>query len=124
MAAGKGALVPVRHAYTGSGIRVRDKEKEGFLEQVGNMAGREMLELVLPEGTVVSGTALRLSGTPSVQRKTDGGGWKETDQDGDSKSTGFLTGVRTLIQRLLIGEYDIRFLKGLKKRCRRGNFMS
>ena len=48
---------------------VRDKEKEGFLEQVGNMAGREMLELVLPEGTVVSGTALRPSGTPSVQRK-------------------------------------------------------
>lgn len=101
---------------------VRDKEKEGFLEQVGNMAGREMLELVLPEGTVVSGTALRLSGTPSVQRKTDGGGWKETDQDGDSKSTGFLTGVRTLIQRLLIGEYDIRFFKGFKKEMQKGEF--
>ena len=86
------------------------------------MAGREMLELVLPEGTVVSGTALRLSGTPSVQRKTDGGGWKETDQDGDSKSTGFLTGVRTLIQRLLIGEYDIRFFKGFKKEMQKGEF--
>ena len=81
---------------------VRDKEKEGFLEQVANMAGKGMLELVLPEGTVVSGTDIRLSGTPSVQRKTDGGG--------DSKSTGFLTGVRTLIQRLIIGEYDIRYI--------------
>lgn len=80
------------------------------------MAGKGMLELVLPEGTVVSGTDIRLSGTPSVQRKTDGGG--------DSKSTGFLTGVRTLIQRLIIGEYDIRFLRGLKRRCRRGSFMS
>ena len=93
---------------------VRDKEKEGFLEQAGNMAGKGMLELVLPEGTVVSGTALRLSGTPSVQRKTDGGG--------DSKSTGFLTGVRTLIQRLIIGEYDIRFFKGFKKEMQKGEF--
>ena len=93
---------------------VRDKEKEGFLEQVANMAGKGMLELVLPEGTVVSGTDIRLSGTPSVQRKTDGGG--------DSKSTGFLTGVRTLIQRLIIGEYDIRFFKGFKKEMQKGEF--
>lgn len=68
---------------------VRDKEKEGFLEQAGNMAGKGMLELVLPEGTVVSGTALRLSGTPSVQRKTDGGGLKETDGDVDSGKPAF-----------------------------------
>lgn len=101
---------------------VRDKEKEGFLEQVGNMAGKGMLELVLPEGTVVSGTDLRLSGTPSVQRKTDGGGLKEKDRDGDSQSTGFLTGARTLIQRLIIGEYDIRFFKGFKKEMQKGEF--
>lgn len=101
---------------------VRDKEKEGFLEQAGNMAGKGMLELVLPEGTVVSGTALRLSGTPTDQRKTDGSGWKNTDRDGDSQSTGFLTGVRTLIQRLLIGEYDIRFFKGFKKEMQKGDF--
>lgn len=101
---------------------VRDKEKEGFLEQAGNMAGKGMLELVLPEGTVVSGTALRLSGTPSVQRKTDGGGLKETDGDVDSGKTGFLTGVRTLLQRLLIGEYDIRFFNGFKKEMQKGEF--
>lgn len=101
---------------------VRDKEKEGFLEQVGNMAGKGMLELVLPEGTVVSGTDLSLSGTPSVQRKTDGGGLKEKDRDGDSQSTGFLTGARTLIQRLIIGEYDIRFFKGFKKEMQKGEF--
>ena len=101
---------------------VRDKEKEGFLEQAGNMAGKGMLELVLPEGTVVSGTALRLSGTPSVQRKTDGGGLKETDGDVDSGNTGFLTGVRTLLQRLLIGEYDIRFFNGFKKEMQKGEF--
>ena len=113
--------MPVREHWSRYGMLslgvefgVRDKEKEGFLEQAGNMAGKGMLELVLPEGTVVSGTALRLSGTPSVQRKTDGGG--------DSKSTGFLTGVRTLIQRLIIGEYDIRFFKGFKKEMQKGEF--
>ena len=112
---------PVRERWSQYGMLslgvefgVRDKEKEGFLEQVANMAGKGMLELVLPEGTVVSGTDIRLSGTPSVQRKTDGGG--------DSKSTGFLTGVRTLIQRLIIGEYDIRFFKGFKKEMQKGEF--
>lgn len=120
---------PVRASWSQYGMLllgvefgVRDKEKEGFLEQVGNMAGKGMLELVLPEGTVVSGTDLRLSGTPSVQRKTDGGGLKEKDRDGDSQSTGFLTGARTLIQRLIIGEYDIRFFKGLKKEMQKGEF--
>lgn len=120
---------PVRASWSQYGMLllgvefgVRDKEKEGFLEQVGNMAGKGMLELVLPEGTVVSGTDLRLSGTPSVQRKTDGGGLKEKDRDGDSQSTGFLTGVRTLIQRLIIGEYDIRFFKGFKKEMQKGEF--
>lgn len=120
---------PVRASWSQYGMLllgvefgVRDKEKEGFLEQVGNMAGKGMLELVLPEGTVVSGTDLSLSGTPSVQRKTDGGGLKEKDRDGDSQSTGFLTGARTLIQRLIIGEYDIRFFKGFKKEMQRGEF--
>lgn len=120
---------PVRASWSQYGMLllgvefgVRDKEKEGFLEQVGNMAGKGMLELVLPEGTVVSVTDLRLSGTPSVQRKTDGGGLKEKDRDGDSQSTGFLTGVRTLIQRLIIGEYDIRFFKGFKKEMQKGEF--
>lgn len=120
---------PVRASWSQYGMLllgvefgVRDKEKEGFLEQVGNMAGKGMLELVLPEGTVVSGTDLSLSGTPSVQRKTDGGGLKEKDRDGDSQSTGFLTGVRTLIQRLIIGEYDIRFFKGFKKEMQKGEF--
>lgn len=120
---------PVRASWSQYGMLllgvefgVRDKEKEGFLEQVGNMAGKGMLELVLPEGTVVSGTDLRLSGTPSVQRKTDGGGLKEKDRDGDSQSTGFLTGARTLIQRLIIGEYDIRFFKGFKKEMQKGEF--
>ena len=120
---------PVRASWSQYGMLllgvefgVRDKEKEGFLEQVGNMAGKGMLELVLPEGTVVSGTALRLSGTPSVQRKTDGGGLKETDGDVDSGKTGFLTGVRTLLQRLLIGEYDIRFFNGFKKEMQKGEF--
>lgn len=120
---------PVRASWSQYGMLllgvefgVRDKEKEGFLEQVGNMAGKGMLELVLPEGTVVSGTDLSLSGTPSVQRKTDGGGLKEKDRDGDSQSTGFLTGARTLIQRLIIGEYDIRFFKGFKKEMQKGEF--
>lgn len=120
---------PVRASWSQYGMLllgvefgVRDKEKEGFLEQVGNMAGKGMLELVLPEGTVVSGTDLRLSGTPSVQRKTDGGGLKEKDRDGDSQSTGFLTGAMTLIQRLIIGEYDIRFFKGFKKEMQKGEF--
>lgn len=121
--------MPVREHWSRYGMLslgvefgVRDKEKEGFLEQVGNMAGKGMLELVLPEGTVVSGTVLRLSGTPSAQRKAEGAGGKEKGQGDGFKSTGFLTGVSTLVQRLVIGEYDIRFFQGFEQEMQKGEF--
>ena len=93
-----------------------------WIRDVIDMAEAGMEYISSWEGTVVSGTALRLSGTPSVQRKTDGGGLKETDGDVDSGNNGFLTGVRTLLQRLLIGEYDIRFFNGFKKEMQKGEF--
>ncbi len=47
---------------------VKDKEKEGWLERIGDLASKGILELVLPEGTVVSGRSLKLNGFPSKER--------------------------------------------------------
>ena len=68
MAAGKGAWSQYGMLTLGVEFGSGIKKREGFLEQAGNMAGRGCW-IGIAEGTVVSGTALRLSGTPSVQRK-------------------------------------------------------
>lgn len=94
---------------------VRDKKSEGFLEQVSRMTGNGLLEMVLPEGTVVSGQTLNRSGVPSV---LNGGG--EPGRDTPDGSQG--TGVKNLLQRLIVGEYDIRFFKGFKKEMQKGEF--
>lgn len=72
VAAGKGTLVPVRHAYT-EVIGVGTKERR-FLGQVGNMAGRNA-RWYLPERTLFLRTASGFQHTIR-QRKTDGGEWK------------------------------------------------
>lgn len=84
---------------------VKDKEKEDFLEQVGRLVSGGILELVLPEGTVVSGRKLSLDTVPSasVMREDEAG------------REGLLIGAENLLQRLLVGEYDIRFFKGFQK---------
>ncbi|MBS5284006.1 MAG: hypothetical protein KHY46_09095 [Clostridiales bacterium] len=80
---------------------VADKEKEGFLEQVGAMARQGFLELVVPEGAVVSGRTLELLDCPSGSRSDDG-------PEGDS-------GERGILERLIIGEYGIRFFRSFQK---------
>lgn len=110
---------PVRNQWAGYGMLalgvefgVKDKEKEGFLERVGNMVSGSLLDLVLPEGTVVSGKSLDLAFVPSALQKesgTDGSG-------GHTDSTVHeLKGDGNLLSRILVGEYDIRFFQGFKK---------
>lgn len=91
---------------------VKDKEKEDFLEQVGRLVSGGILELVLPEGTVVSGRKLSLDTVPSasVMREDEAG------------REGLLIGAENLLQRLLVGEYDIRFFKGFQKEMQNQGF--
>ncbi len=75
---------------------VKDKEKQGFLETVKNIAGSGLLGLVLPEGASASDQLLELTGAPSrdaLQEEPEG--WKG--------------GVEHLLDRLLVCEYDVRF---------------
>lgn len=65
---------------------IEDKEKEQFLEQVGELAGKGLLELVLPEGTVVSGRRLKLKGAPSAEY---GGSGRETPYSSESGVQGW-----------------------------------
>lgn len=88
---------------------VKDKEREGFLEQISRMAAGGLLELVLPPGTVVSGQKLGLNSVPSADRKSGNAG-------------GYLDGEKNLLHRLLVGEYDIRFFEGFKKEMQKGSF--
>lgn len=92
-----------RYPKLSLGIRfgVADKEKEGFLEQVGAMARQGFLELVVPEGAVVSGRTLELSDCPSGSQPDDA-------PEGDS-------GGRGILERLIIGEYGIRFFRSFEK---------
>lgn len=107
---------PVRQRWNSYGMLslgvefgVRDKEKEGFLERVRQMAGNGLLELVLPEGTVVSGRTLDLRAVPSAAAGGDHHGFSEE-------------GVKNLFHRLLISEYDIRFFRGFEKEMSEGEF--
>lgn len=107
---------------------VRDKEKENLLEQVSKMTGAGLLELVLPEGTVVSGRRLKLDGTPSALREKqdsgseDSGSGNSGSEESGSGNNGLWAGVKSLAQRLIIGEYDIRFFKGFEKELQEGGF--
>lgn len=83
---------------------VKDKEKEGWLERIGDLASKGILELVLPEGTVVSGRSLKLNGFPSKER-TPG------NPAGEGKRN---LGVQTLLDRLLVSEYGIRYFSAFK----------
>ena len=99
---------------------VRDKEKEGF-SGTGRQYGREG-----DAGIGIAGRnrcfrnspqAFRYTVRPEENRRR----WIEGNRRGRRfRENRLLTGVRTLLQRLLIGEYDIRFLTALKRRCRRG----
>ena len=60
-----------------------------MLERIGDLASKGILELVLPEGTVVSGRSLKLNGFPSKER-TPG------NPAGEGKRN---LGVQTLLDR-------------------------
>lgn len=95
---------------------IKDKEKEGFLEQIGKMAENGLLDLVLPEEAVVSGKNLDLSRSPSVTRGQIGeSGTAPEDGDVEAENGIHAIGVRNLLERLLIGEYGIRFFKAFRR---------
>lgn len=72
---------------------IADKEKEGFLESVGNLISGNLLELVLPEGAVISKAELPLTDKPSITA------FSGTD------------GCRLgLSDRVLMGEYTLKVL--------------
>ncbi|MDO4266477.1 MAG: DUF5702 domain-containing protein [Eubacteriales bacterium] len=72
---------------------IADKEKEGFLEGVGNLISGNFLELVLPEGADVSKAKLPLTDSPSLTS------FSGTD------------GCRlSLSERVLMGEYTLKVL--------------
>jgi hypothetical protein len=83
---------------------IRDKEKEGWLEQVRNMAGGNLLSLVLPEGSTVSAKTLRLDGLPSAS-------YRENASGTDSR------GVGNVLDRLIVCEYLTRYFKKFQKVC-------
>ena len=83
---------------------VKDKEKEGWLERIGDLTSNGILELVLPEGTVVSGRSLNMNHFPSKER-----------MPGNPAGTGKLNlGVQNLWDRLLVSEYGIRYFSAFK----------
>lgn len=83
---------------------VKDKEKERWLERIGDLASGRILELVLPAGTVVSGRGLKSDRFPSKEReKGDFSGAKDPQ-----------IGVRTLLDRLLVSEYGVRYFSAFK----------
>ena len=44
---------------------VKDKETEGILKKIRDLVSRGLMELVLPEGTVISGEKIELEAAPS-----------------------------------------------------------
>lgn len=137
---------PVRSRWGGYGMLslgiefgVKDKEKEGLLERVGDMASGGLLELVLPEGTVLSGKKLDLGLCPSNRMDAaeggqpgedrfqggslgDAGSWGDSPGNGPDAAgnAGFpgdrlIQGVRSLVDRVIIGEYAIRFFQVFEK---------
>lgn len=108
---------PVERRWSGYGMLslgiefgVKDKEKEGFLERIGNMVTGGFLELVLPEGTTVSGRKLQLDSVPSASL------------DGAGNQGNGLEGTGNLVSRILVGEYNIRFFQGFQKEMGEGEF--
>lgn len=78
---------------------VRDKEKEGFLERLRDMAEGNLLKLVLPEGTKVSGKSTWTPEAPS---------FSPSEQLGQM-------GVRHLADRIIVGEYAVRYFPFFQK---------
>lgn len=90
---------PVRNRWEGCPVLsldvefgVADPEKEGFLENVGDLISGGLLELVLPEGAQVSERKPDLTAAPSVVHGGAEGG----------NGAG-------LVDRLMLGEYGLRF---------------
>lgn len=123
---------PVRSLWAGYamlslGIQcgVKDKEKEGLLEKVGDFVSGSLLELTLPEGAAVSGKSLSLKSVPSALWSKGGGSGNGEDKSscntgsegsvsGNSAHNG-LAGDKNLLLRLRTGEYAIRYFRGFEK---------
>lgn len=102
------------HLTLGIPHGVADREKEGFLEQVRSMAGRGLLELVLPEGVTVSGRTWKLEEAPSsdASASSDLSESSVGQQEGEN---GFAGGVKNLLHRLMVGEYAVRYMQIFEK---------
>lgn len=90
----------------GVSFGVKDKEKEGWLERIKSMTGKGILKLVLPEGSEVSGGKPGLSQAPSASSRT---------------GAEHFTGMSSLMDRLLIAEYGVRYFPHFQKQMENGD---
>lgn len=86
---------------------IADPEKQGFLEQVGELAAGDLLALLLPEGTEVSDRMPDLTSAPSRQYLSGGEAGSAQPDD--------------LLKRLVIGEYALRFFDYYGRKQEREN---
>ena len=91
----------------GISFGVKDKEKEGWLERVKSMTGKGILKLVLPEDCQVSEQKLSLSQAPSAF---------------SGSGTEHFEGVSSLVDRLLVSEYGVRYFSHFQKQMEKDTF--
>ena len=84
----------------GVSFGVKDKEKEGWLEKIKSMSGKGILKIVLPPDCQVSEKRLPLLQAPSALSKND---------------TAHFQGISSLMDRLTVSEYGVRYFPILKK---------
>lgn len=89
--------------WLGMEFGVKDKEKQGWLEKISEFSGKKCLELVLPEGTTVSGKTLSLEQAPSKKR---GDSERDVPKDGMGKA---------FVKRLTVSEYAVRYFPFFEK---------
>lgn len=123
---------PVRRRFSrypmlslGMEFGIRDKEKEGWLERIGDLAAGGILELVLPPETVVSGKKLDQRELPSEEAKSEKAGAETTvlerGRSGGVKAHSPI-GVQNLLDRLLVSEYAIRYFSAFETKLPEHSF--
>lgn len=112
-----------RRLSLGVEFGVEDKEKEKLLEKIGDLAEGGLLDLVLPEGTVLSKKNIDLKEAPSQiwrggkEREKGAGGFGR-----ESSAKEGLKGVRSLVDRVMIGEYALDFFEKFEKEIPEDSF--
>ena len=91
----------------GVSFGVKDKEKEGWLEKIKSMSGKGILKIVLPPDCQVSEKRLPLLQAPSALSKND---------------TAHFQGISSLMDRLTVSEYGVRYFSHFEKIKDKDNF--